>query len=41
MQAQLGARSHERYTDLVNKDIVPSIGTVALAKLQPEMISEA
>jgi integrase len=41
VQAQLGARSRERYTDLVNKNIVPLIGGIALTKLQPAMISDA
>jgi integrase len=41
MWAQLTPRSHERYTELVTKNIVPLIGSVALAKLQPVMISQA
>jgi integrase len=41
MQAQLGPRSHERYSDLVTKNIAPLIGGVALAKLQPATISDA
>jgi integrase len=41
MQAQLTPRSHERYSELVIKNIVPLIGSTALAKLQPVMISQA
>jgi integrase len=41
MQAQLGPRSHERYGDLISKNIAPLIGSVALAKLQPAVISDA
>jgi len=40
MQAQLTPRS-QRYTELANKNIVPLIGNVALAKLAPAMISQA
>jgi integrase len=41
MQAQLTPRSHERYSELVTKNIVPLLGSVGLAKLQPVMISQA
>lgn len=41
MQTQLGPRSHERYGDVINKNIVPLIGNVALAKLHPTAISDA
>jgi integrase len=41
MQAQLTPRSHERYSELVTKNILPLIGNLALAKLQPATISQA
>jgi integrase len=41
MRAQLTPRSHERYTELATKNIVPLLGSTALAKLQPVMISQA
>jgi integrase len=41
MHLQLGARAHERYTEIVTKNIVPLLGGVSLAKLQPAMISAA
>jgi integrase len=41
MKGQLTARSHERYTDLAQKNIAPLIGDVMLNKLRPSMISQA
>ncbi len=41
MRAQLTPRSHERYSELVTKNIAPLLGSTALAKLQPVMISQA
>jgi integrase len=41
MRAQLTPRSHERYSELVRKNIVPLIGNTPLAKLQPAVISQA
>ena len=41
MRAHLSPKSHERYTELVDKNIVPLIGGTALAKLQPVIISQA
>jgi integrase len=41
MQTQLTPRSHERYSELVTKNIVPLMGSMALAKLQPATISQA
>lgn len=34
-------RSHERYTEIVQKNLVPRIGSVKLAALKPEMIATA
>jgi integrase len=39
--AQLSPRSHERYSEIVRKNIVPLLGSVTLAKLQPIQISAA
>jgi integrase len=41
MRGQVSPRSHERYAELARKNIVPLLGTVALVKLQPAMISQA
>ena len=41
MQAQLTARSHERYSELARKNLVPLIGSVPLTKLRPAVISQA
>jgi integrase len=41
MRAQLTPRSHERYSELVRKNIVPLIGNIPLTKLQPTAISQA
>ncbi|MFL6305087.1 MAG: tyrosine recombinase XerC [Candidatus Sulfotelmatobacter sp.] len=41
MKTQLTPRSHERYAELVRKNIVPVIGRFLLTKLQPTAISQA
>jgi integrase len=41
MQAQLTPRSHERYAELIRKNITPLIGSISLTKLQSVMISQA
>ena len=41
VKTQVSPRSHERYTEIARKNIVPLIGTVTLSKLRPEMISRA
>jgi integrase len=41
MAMQLTPRSRERYAEIVTKNILPLLGTVLLAKLQPAMISAA
>jgi integrase len=41
MQAQIAPHSYERYEGVVVKNIIPAIGSVALAKLQPSAISQA
>jgi integrase len=41
MRAQLTPRSHERYSEIVTKNIMPLIGNLVLAKLQPVTISQA
>jgi integrase len=37
----VSARTGERYTDLCRKNLIPALGAVALAKLQPIQISQA
>ena len=41
IRTQLTPRSHERYSELVRKNIVPLIGSIPLTKLQPALISQA
>jgi integrase len=41
MKALLTPRSHERYTEIARKNLVPLIGGIALTKLQPVAISQA
>ena len=41
MQSQISPRSHERYTEVARKNLVPLIGSVLLTKLQPVQISAA
>ena len=39
MKAQVALRTHERYSELIRKNIVPSLGAVRLATLRPVQIS--
>jgi integrase len=41
VKSQVSPRSHERYCELVRKNIVPLIGAVPLTKLKPAQISAA
>jgi len=41
MQSHVSPRTHERYTELVTKNINPMLGSVILARLQPVQISRA
>jgi len=41
MKSQLTPRSHERYSELARKNLIPLIGNSLLAKLQPAAISQA
>src|SRR6476660_1018466 len=41
VKSQVSTRSHERYCELVRKNIVPLIGAVPLTKLKPAQISAA
>lgn len=41
VKSQVSPRSHERYCELVRKNIVPLIGAVPLTKLKPAHISAA
>jgi integrase len=41
MKAHLEPRSHERYTELARKNLIPLIGSIPLTKLRPAAISNA
>jgi hypothetical protein len=41
MQRQISPKSHERYSEIVRKNIIPALGRVVLMKLRPAQISEA
>jgi integrase len=41
MASQISPRSHERYTEIVKKNLMPALGAVMLTKLQPAHISTA
>jgi integrase len=41
MRTQVSPRTHERYDQILRLNVVPLIGAVPLAKLQPERISHA
>jgi len=41
MKSQVTPRTHERYSEIVQKNILPLIGNVLLAKLRPVQISDA
>lgn len=41
IKSQISPRSHERYTELARKNVVPLLGSALLTKLRPEQISAA
>jgi integrase len=41
MRARVSPKTHERYTDLCRKNLVPALGATMLTKLQPIQISDA
>lgn len=41
IRSQVSPRSHERYTEIARKNLVPLLGGVILTKLRPEQISAA
>jgi hypothetical protein len=41
IRSQVSPRTHERYTELARKNVVPLLGSVVLTKLRPEQISAA
>lgn len=41
MRAHVSPRTHERYAEIVNKNLVPALGAVLLTKLRPEQIDGA
>jgi integrase len=41
MKSQVTPRTHERYSEIVKKNIVPLLGTAHLTKLRPVQISDA
>jgi integrase len=40
-KSQVAPRTHERYVEVVRKNLVPLIGSIALTKLRPVQISDA
>jgi integrase len=41
MASQLSPRSHERYSEIVRKNLAPALGAVHLTKLRPAQIADA
>jgi integrase len=41
VKTQVSPRTHERYSEIVRKNIVPALGAVCLSKLRPAQISAA
>jgi hypothetical protein len=41
VKSRVSPRTHERYCEIVRKNIVPALGTVFLTKLRPAQISAA
>lgn len=41
IQSQVSPKSHERYAGIVNQNLKPALGAVALTKLKPAQISDA
>jgi integrase len=41
VKSQVSPKSHERYSGIVNQNIIPALGAVHLAKLKPAQISAA
>jgi integrase len=41
VKSQVSPKSHERYSGIVNQNIIPALGAVPLAKLKPAQISAA
>ncbi|GJE41859.1 tyrosine-type recombinase/integrase [Methylobacterium soli] len=41
IRSQVSPRTHERYTELARKNVVPFLGSAVLTKLRPEQISAA
>jgi integrase len=41
MQSQISPKSHERYTEIIQKNIVPALGTIIISKLTPLQITGA
>lgn len=40
IKSQVSPRTHERYSEIVRKNIVPALGSIALTRLRPIQISE-
>jgi integrase len=41
MASQISPRSHERYTEIVNKNLIPALGAARLTKLRSSQITDA
>ena len=41
VHSQISPKSHERYSEIIRKNIIPDLGAVLLTKLRPAQISQA
>ena len=41
IRTQVSPRTHERYAEIVRKNLIPALGAIQLARLQPAQISAA
>ena len=41
VHSQISPKSHERYSEIIRKNIIPDLGAVPLTKLRPAQISQA
>jgi len=41
IKSQVSPKTYERYSELVNKNIIPAMGALQLSRLKPAQISDA
>jgi hypothetical protein len=41
IKTQVSPKTHERYSGIINQNVIPALGAVRLNKLKPVQISEA